>query len=443
MAARMTYSIRELVSDLRSSVRGGVRLRELGKTLRAIRSLIKLTTAEGRANPYPLYKSAMRWGPVIFIPNVNWLVVNYDEAAAALRDERLSSHLGNRVLRKDFPKERLEEFRRNHEAARIREWMLFQDGADHHRLRNLVSRAFTPRVVEQMRPRIEQIANGLLDAGVKDGRIDLVSDFAYPLPMTVICDLLDVPSADRPMFREWTRKLARALDPGFGADDNIDIVRHGDEAWAAFVPYFTDLVNARREKLADDLLSAMIRASDGEDRLTLSELVAQSTLLLVAGHETTANLIANGMLALLQNTDQLNMLRAEPSLMKGAVEELLRFESPVIATIRIALEDIEIGRTRIPRGHDVIVAIGAANRDPSQFVDPDRLDVTRKDVNHLAFSAGAHFCLGASLARLEAEIAFNTLLGRFARIECETDEPKWRDTITIRGLKTLPLRVTA
>jgi pimeloyl-[acyl-carrier protein] synthase len=428
---------------IRTSLRSGARLRDVAHTVHVTRSLMKLMSPAGRADPYPLYRRMRRHGSVVYAPSHNWLVVGYDEAAAALRDERLSSDLSNRALRPDFPVELAEQHRREHSASRIRDWMLMKDGADHVRLRSLVGAAFTRKVVDGLRPRIEKLANELLDPAEERGTIDLIGEFAYPLPMTVICDLLGVPAEDRGPFRDWTRKLARFLDPSMNAEESDDIQRNGDEAWNEFTPYFTKLVESRRDALGDDLLSSLIRASDGGDKLSLDELLAQTTLLLVAGHETTTNLIGNGVLALLRNPDEMRKLREDPSLIRPAIEELLRFESPVTAVIRIATEDVAIGNTRVPIGHDVLIAIGAANRDPKQFPDPDRLDVRRKDVRHLAFSGGAHFCLGAPLARLEAEIALAALLRRFPEIGCETDTPEWRDTITLRGLTRLPLRVRA
>lgn len=418
--------------------------RDLLRTMLTLRSLMKLLSAEGRADPYPMFQRAMRRGAVIYVPPRNWLVIRYDEASAALRDERLSSDLENRALRPDFPVELVRSFREQHPSAtRIREWMLFRDGDDHARLRSLVSQAFTRRVVEGLRPRIEELANGYCDEAERTGRMELLSDLAYPLPMTVICDLLGIPEDDRPQFREWTRLIARFLDPSMNQQQSDEIVAAGDAAFDEFIPYFDKLVSERRSNLGDDLLSAMIRASDGEDRLTVDELLAQCTLLLVAGHETTANLIGNGMWALLRHPSEMAKLRADPRLIRNAIEELLRYESPVVATVRVALEEIQLGGSKIPPGHDVIVAIGAANRDPRQFDDPDVLNVTRENAaKHVAFSGGAHFCLGAPLARIEAEVVFTALLRRFERIECAVDAPEWRDTITLRGLKELPLVVS-
>jgi len=423
------------------SLRSGARVRDVVHTVPVMRPLMKLMSPAGRADPYPIYRKVRKHGPVIYIPTHNWIVTDHAEASAALRDERLSSDPDSRRLRKGFPVEVMEEHLREHSGAKIRDWMLMKDGADHARLRSLVGAAFTRRVVEELRPRIESLANELLDPAARSGHIDLIGEFAYPLPMTVICDLLKVPVEDRASFRDWTRKLARFLDPSMNAEDAEDIVRNGDEAWDEFAPYFTRLVDQRRTNPGEDLLSRMIAASEGGDALTLNELLAQSILLLVAGHETTTNLIGNGMLALLRNPDQLRKLRDDPGLMKTAVEELLRFESPVTAVVRIALEDLTIGRSKVPRGHDVLIAIGAANRDPKQFTDPDHLDVTRRDVKHLAFAGGAHFCLGAPLARLEAEVALSTLLSRFAKIELGSEVPEWRDTFTLRGLSHLPLAV--
>ena len=426
---------------IKQSLQSGARLRDVVHTVPVMRPLMKLMSPAGRADPYPIYAKTHKHGPVIYVPTHNWIVVGYEEAAALLRDERLSSDPRHRALRRGYRSDEWEEQFKQHPASGIRDWMLMRDGTDHARLRSLVGSAFTRKVVEGLRPRIESLASGLLDPAAESGNLDLIGEFAYPLPMTVICDLLGVPDKDRSLFRNWTRKLARFLDPSMTAAEGEEVVRAGDEAWSEFTPYFTRLIAERRTNLGEDLLSLMIRASDGTDKLTVAELLAQSTLLLVAGHETTTNLIGNGMLALLRNPSELQRLREEPTLMRGAIEELLRFESPVTAVLRIASEEVCVGRAKVPPGHDVIIAIGAANRDRKRFADPDRLDVTRTDVKHLAFSGGAHFCLGAPLARLEAEVALKTLLERFPQIELQTMEPEWRDTFTLRGLTRLPLAV--
>lgn len=319
--------------------------------------------------------------------------------------------------------------------------MLFKDGVDHERLRGLVSKAFTPRMIEGLRPRIQQVAEELLDAVEPHGRMDLIADFAFPLPVTIISELLGIPVDDRADFREWTAKVARSLDPSTNEADQDEILRAGDEAAQAFGTYFRDLVERRRNDPRDDLVTALIHAQEGEDRLNTDELLATFVLLLVAGHETTTNLIGNGMLAMLRHPDELQRLRADLSTerVRIAVEELLRYEPPVTAVVRVASQDVRFGGTVIPAGHDVLVIIAAANRDPEQFRDPDRLDVTRADNRHVTFSGGPHFCLGAPLARLEGQIAIATLLRRFPKLALSNGDPEWRETVTLRGLKSLPL----
>lgn len=348
------------------------------------------------------------------------------------------------MLRPGFAEAR-RKFQEEHpkNGPRLSDTMLFKDAADHERLRGLVSKAFTPRMIEGLRPRIQQVADELLDAAEPNGRIDLIADFAYLLPVTIICELLGVPPADRADFRGWTANVARSLDPSMNEAEEADIIRAGEEAALAFGTYFADLVHRRRADPGNDLVTALIRAQDGEDRLNADELAATFVLLLVAGHETTTNLIGNGTLALLRNPEQLDKLCSDlsPEKLRVAVEELLRYEPPVAGVLRIATQDISFGGTVIPAGHDVFVIIGAANRDPAVFPDPDRLDIGRADNRHLTFSGGPHFCLGAPLARLEGQIAFATLLRRYPKLELETEEPRWRETFTLRGLKQLPVRL--
>lgn len=421
------------------------RVKDYVGTLRAGRTLLKLTKPEGRANPYPILRRAQRIAPAIYIPKHNWVVTRHADAVAVLRDPRFRSDLDTRRLRpgwEEIWRKYLEEHPER--GVRLRSSMLFKDGVDHERLRGLVSKAFTPRMIEGLRPRIQQLADELLNAAEAHGRMDLIADFAFPLPVTIICELLGIPVDDRAKFREWTGNVARSLDPSTNETDEQEIQQAGDEAAQAFGTYFRELVERRRNDPRDDLVTALIHAQEGEDRLDTDELLATFVLLLVAGHETTTNLIGNGMLALLRNPDEIRRLRADPSVdrVRIAVEELLRYEPPVAGVVRVASGDIKFGGTVVPAGHDVLVIIAAANRDPAQFHDPDRLDVTRADNRHLTFSGGPHFCLGAPLARLEGQIAISTLVRRFPDLTLETDEPEWRETITLRGLKRLPLRLS-
>jgi cytochrome P450 len=405
---------------------------------------MKLMRPAGRVDPYPIFRKVQRRGAVVYIPSHNWVITRYAEAAAVLRDPRFSSDQHTRFLRPGVEERHRAYMEANPpRGPRLSDSMLFKDGADHERLRGLVSKVFTPRMIESLRTRIQELADELLDAVEPAGRMDLIADFAFPIPVTIICELLGVPAEDRADFRDWTAMVARSLDPSTNETEEAEIDRAGREASEAFGAYFGDLVARRRREPREDLVSALISAQDGEDKLTTDELLATFVLLLVAGHETTTNLIGNGMLALLRNPGELEKLRADLSTdaVKVAVEELLRYEPPVAGVLRIATEDIPFGGTVIPAGHDALVIIGAANRDQAVFEDPDRLDVRRTDNRHLTFSGGPHFCLGAPLARLEGQVAFQALLRRFPNIELDTEDPEWRETLTLRGLKALPVRL--
>jgi hypothetical protein len=378
------------------------------------------------ADPYPLYHRLRAEDPVHQSPMGFWVLTRYDDVAGMLRDPRFG--------RKGF--ERLLEARFG--EARFDLSMLFRDPPDHTRLRALVSKAFTPRVVEQMRRHIEQIVDDLLDAVEPRGAMDVLSDFAYPLPVVVICEMLGVPAADRDRFRTWTADIARILD-AIILPTGPEVIERGMAARHELVGYFRVLIAERRGRPRGDLLSELIAAEEQGDRLSEGELMATILLLFVAGHETTVNLIGNGTLALLRHPTQLRRLREDPSRLPGAVEELLRYDGPVQRTARISTVEVELGGRAIPEGSIVLGIIGAANRDPAVFPDPDRLDVARADNRHLAFGGGIHFCLGASLARLEAQIAFGTMLRRLPRLALATATLEWRPAAVLRGLTALPI----
>ena len=354
-----------------------------------------------------------------------WLITGYAEARAALADPRLSKHVPGWHPEPDSI------------FASLDLHMLNSDPPDHERLRKLVNKAFTARRVERLRPRITAIAAGLLDdmSAQRDGpEVDLLASFAFPLPITVICELLGVPAADRDDFRTWSATIV--------SDTSAPEVFQAHAT--AMLRYFTALLAAKRDEPRDDVLSALIAARDEGDRLSENELLSMAFLLLVAGHETTVNLIASGLLALLLNPAELARLRADPALIGGAVEELLRYVNPVNnATFRCATEPVEIGGVRISRGDPVLVALSGANRDPARFGDPDRLDLGRDGAGHLAFGHGIHYCLGAPLARLEAEIAFSGLLARFGsiRLAVPATSLRWRPSTLIHGLESLPVRL--
>jgi len=381
------------------------------------------------ADPYPMYHRLRAEDPVHHSPLGFWVLTRYPDVMAMLRDPRLI-------------KEPIAAF----VAARfgmavppgLGLSMLDRDPPDHTRLRGLVSKAFTPRALERLRPEIQQIVDGLLDEVEARGSMDLVEEFAYPLPVRVICEMLGVPVKDHERFKAWGLDIARGLDAIMLPPDS-EVGQRSVSGRRALADYFRGLIAERRAAPRDDMLSALIAAEEAGDKLNEEELLATCILLLVAGHETTVNLIGNGTLALLRHPDQLQKLRENPGLIVTAVEELLRFDGPVQRTARIPSQDITIGGRTIGKGEMVMPFLGAADRDPTQFPDPDRLDITRADNRHIAFGMGIHFCLGAPLARMEGQIAINTLLARLPKLALATDRPQFRQSLTLRGLQALPL----
>lgn len=372
-------------------------------------------------------------GPVhrVLLPSGKpaWLIIGYDEVRAALHDPRLVKH--REVAQASLNRNQLppEVF------AAMTQHMLNRNPPDHARLRRLVTTAFTRRRVEELAPRIQQITDELLDALAGMVQADLLASFAYPLPITVICELLGIPELRRTEFRAWSTTLAAGMmaDPDESAT-----------AAAAMVGYLRKLVAVKRADPADDLLSALVAVREGDDRLSEDELTSMGFLLLVAGYETTVNLLGNGVYALLTNPEQLAALRAEPRLLSAAVEELLRFDGPLqMATFRLTSEPVQIGGVTIPARQTVIADLLAANRDPKRFSHPEVLDLTRADNPHLAFGHGIHNCLGASLARLEGRIALGTLLTRFPRLRLAVPAQQltWRPGLLMNGLTELPVAV--
>ncbi len=397
----------------------------------------RLASSKHKANPYPFYARLRAESPVhrVMLPGrkTAWLVTRYEDAAGVLKDNR-------------FAKDRFTTL--DADAAAWMPWMpgfvrpltrnmLDVDEPDHARLRSLVSKAFTPRRIEQMRDRIEALANDLLTAAQARQHLDLIRDFARPIPTTIIAEMLGVPIQDRRRFTRWSSAIVSADSTRWAT------VRAIPDLWL-FIRYIRRLVRTRRTDPRDDLLSALIEAEEAGQRLNEDELLAMVFLLLVAGHETTVNLIGNGVLALWQYPDQLERLRDDPGLIQPAVEELLRYSGPLeLATERYAREDLAIADVTIPRGSLVFAAIASANRDDRQFSEPDTLDITREPNKHLAFGQGAHFCLGASLARLEGQIAIGALVRRAVqwRLAVEPAALRWRRGLVLRGLKALPVTV--
>ena len=380
------------------------------------------------ADPYPTYHRLRKEAPVYHSPLGFWVLTRYDDVVSALRDPRLI-------------KEPLAAFvaaRMGTPVPAMGVSMLDRDPPDHTRLRSLVSKAFTPRVVEGLRPKIQHIVDGLLAKVEANGSMDLIEEFAYPLPVSVICQMLGVPVEDSDRFRGWSLDIARGLD-GILLPPDSPIRGRSIESRRALGAYFRELIAERRAAPRADLLSSLIAVEEAGDTLNEEELLATCILLLIAGHETTVNLIGNGTLALLRHPDQLRRLREDPSLIGTAVEELLRFDGPVQRTARIPDADVTFGGTTIGKGELVMPFIGAADRDPAQFPDPDRLDIGRTDNRHIAFGWGIHFCLGAPLARVEGQIAINTLLQRFPKLALATERPEYRQSLTLRGLTSLPV----
>ncbi|MFF7793096.1 cytochrome P450 [Streptomyces sp. NPDC007991] len=389
-------------------------------------------------DPYPVYEALRAEGGArqARLPNGHkvWIVAGYKEARAALSDPRLSKRLS--AAEHLFERHFTDPNRRWKYDNSVVEHMLNSDPPDHSRQRRLVGKAFTTRRVAALRPRIEQIGAELIDEMARHDEVDLIDSFAFPLPTTVICELLGIPEPDRDDFRSWSHTIvsvANANDP-----------RKVQEDSAAMAAYLGKLLAAKRAHPADDLLTALVQATDDDDQLTEVELVSMAFLLLVAGHETTVNLISNGVLSLLQHPGQRALLRQDPGLVPNAVEELLRYEGPVnLTTLRYTKEPMTIGTTTVPEGEFVIVALSSANRDPRSFAGPDTLDVTRKPGGHVAFGHGIHYCVGAPLARLEAEVAFGQLVSRFPEMTLATgfDELAWRHSTLVRGLTALPVRL--
>ena len=384
------------------------------------------------ANPYPFYHRLRAAAPVWKSPLGMWVVTRHEDAAIVLRDRRFGKDY-DALITKRYGADALAEPAR----ASMRNMMLVQDPPDHTRLRGLVTKAFTARRVESMRAQIAAVVDQLLDRVAPQGGMDLIQDFAHRLPIIVICDMLGIPEADRARFFEGARVNGRLLDPVPMTREEMDAANANTEATNE---YFESLFALRRRDPRDDLTTLLVQAEEAGDRLTVDELAANVSLLFAAGHETTANLLGNGLLALHRNPDQWETLRENPSVIPNAIEELLRYDSSVQLTGRMTLEPVELGGMAIPAGESVACLLGAANRDPAVYTDPDRLDVRRPDVKPMSFGGGIHFCLGAQLTRLEAELAFAGLINRFPNMQLpDRDKPQWRRSFTLRGLTRLPV----
>ncbi len=390
---------------------------------------------EHRSDPYGTWNRLREESPVFHSRVFGaWVVTRYEDCLAMLSGSTTSADRSDLPLMKA-----IRWFNRNEPefSGFMQRNLLMLEGTDHRRLRGLVSKAFTPRRVGALRLRLETLADDLLDAVSKDGRMELVHDFAYPFPVTAIGELLGVPSEDRKKFYHWTSELVQVLDPFQGSEGAEPMRRATRELYA----YFQPLLAARRAEPRDDLMSAMIQAEEDGQQLEENDLLALCVLLLAAGHETTANLIGDSVVTLLRYPDERKRLQEDLSLMPMAVNEFLRFESPIQLTDRAVVEDIEIAGKTLKKGQVVAIGLAAANRDPRQFENPDHLDVGRDPNPHLALGHGSHFCLGSQLAKLEAEIALGALLRRVPDFNGPRDPPDWRRSMTLRGPATLPLEL--
>ena len=375
-------------------------------------------------NPYPLY-TALREADPYYRDEVSgqFLISRFEDVDEILRDWKRFSN--ERITEQPFEPER--------DLS-----ILFRDPPDHTRLRGLVSKAFTPRRIAAMEEHIRETAHALLDEVADQDQFDLMANLASLLPTVVIAEQIGVPTEDRDDFKRWSDDFIAVVDDEVNPEE---IQRRSDEAAKNLYEYFVEQVRQRRQEPTDDLISRLVAARDDEDQLSEHEMVSTLSLLLIAGNETTTNLIGNGLKALLEHPEQLEHLRQHPELMENAVEELLRFDSPVQLDPRATTEQVEVGDKLIEPGQLVLLLIGGANRDPEQFSDPDALDITREDVGNISFGRGMHFCLGAPLARLEGRIAFECLLERFERIELAGRTPAYRPNFALRGLKHLDIAV--
>ena len=384
-------------------------------------------------SPYGAYAALRAEEPVHYSAALQaWVLTRYADCAAVLRDHEAFS--SNPLHARGQLAEALREQRRGFPLGET-PTVLNSDPPAHGRLRGLVNRAFAPRRVEDLRPRIEEIAGDLLADARPGAPFDVATDFAQPLPIVVIAELLGVPASDRARLKAWSAAIAAATDPLAPAP----VLDGARRATAELVAYVGAVADERRARPADDLISALIEAEEDGRRLSRDELLAFSILLLLAGHETTTNLIANGTLALAEHPGEASRLRGDRSLLPSAVEELLRYDGPVQGVVRFAAADAEAGGRRIEAGSTLLLLVGAANRDPEQFPGPDALDIGREPNRHLGFGRGVHFCLGAPLARLEAEIAFGRLLDRFGELRLAGEGPRRSGTLVLRGLSSLPL----
>jgi cytochrome P450 len=386
------------------------------------------------ADPYPVFSLMRGVAPVWKAPLNRWFLTGYEDTSLLLRDKRFGRGYDDPdALMRRFGPTALEE----PAVVELSHMMLMRDPPDHTRLRGLVTKAFTARRIEALRDQIQDLTDRLLDKVAQLGRMDAIRDLAFPLPVLVICELMGIPEEDRAHFVAQSSSGGALLNPTPPTRAELDAANAGTQRSGA---YFEALFEQRRQQPRDDLITQLVQAEEAGDRLSPAELRANVNLLFAAGHETTVNLIGNGILALLLNPYQWAMLRDDPALIPNAIEEILRYQSPVQAVSRTVSEPLEFSGAALAKNDIVVSLVGAANRDPSMFDHPDRLDITRKDLKPLSFGGGIHFCLGAQLARIEAGIVFDTLVRRLPSLRLTRPlRPKWRTSFTLRGLTELPV----
>jgi cytochrome P450 len=405
--------------------------------VRAPQSANEFFTPEFLRDPYPTYRRHLDGHGLQFL-NIHggvWAVFKHADCSTFLRDPRLSANR-TATLIDEFPVEKQKEFA---ELARTFSlWMLFFDAPEHTRLRKLMNKGFSPAAIESLRPQVERVVDRLVLPLRENRRVDLLPQFAHPLPAYVIAEMLDVPESLHPQFIHWSNAIATLFGNPYRTLDNLVAAQ---QAIHGLTDHFREAVALRRTRKGNDLISLLMEIEEDGDVLTEEELYAQCVMLLFAGHETTRNLIGNGLYTLLRHPEQAFELREHPELIRSAVEELLRYESPIQYTGRMVTQDFEFCGVQACRGQEIIFMLGAANRDACQFKDPDRLDLKRVNNPHLAFGAGAHFCIGNQLARLEGQVAILTILREFPQMRSVSVEAEWLPNFSFRGLKTLLVEV--
>ncbi len=397
----------------------------------------ELLLPKWRADPYPLYAELRAAGPIHFVERMDsWVLTRYSDVSAGLRDLRLSSRRGSGAF-SDVPKAREAEVAPFKQS--LRHWVLFRDPPDHTQVRTLLNKGFLPAIIDSLRPKIQGLVEELLKTPTEKRELEVVGELAYPLPAIVIAEMIGVPREDRDRFKHWSDDLAMGLAPGLKEPHAFEAAL---KSWQQMDKYLSELVAARRRekqqgKARHDVLSALLFAEEKGALLSEEEVRATLGLLLFAGHETTTNLITNGMLLLLRHPEALSALRKDPALMPAAIEEMLRYESPVQMLSRFSTEELTLAGQRVGKGQMVMLLMASANRDPAQFPEPDRFDITRRENRHLSFGMGVHFCLGAALARIEAQAAFRYILDHWPSIRLAEEPPAWQNNLVFRSLPRL------